>query len=67
MANKRILLALLIAPLAGYVLASGALAPNNNENAPEGYGVCYGCYGWQREALDWGLIGGMAAGGYLSS
>jgi len=29
--------------------------------------VCYGCYGWQREALDWGLIGGMAAGGYLSS
>ena len=27
--------------------------------------VCYG--GWQREALDWGLIGGMATGGYLSS
>ncbi len=31
------------------------------------YGGCYGCYGWQWEALDWGLISGMAAGGYLSS
>lgn len=29
--------------------------------------VCYGCYGWQREAFDWGLILGMATGGFISS
>jgi membrane-associated phospholipid phosphatase len=30
--------------------------------------VCYGCYGgWQREVLDWGMIGSFGIGGYLAS